>query len=103
VECAKTVAAGEGSFLDALTEYVDTLDALDRAAGIGIFSEAHRAAMKLGRRHHVLYKPCGAGGGDMGVALSEDADALDAFRAAVTGAGLHVVSAAIDPGGLTVS
>ena len=103
VECAKTVAEGGGSFLDALAEYADALDALDRAAGIGIFSEAHRAAMKLGRRHHVLYKPCGAGGGDMGVALSEDVDALGAFRTAVTQAGLHVVSAAIDPDGLSVS
>ena len=103
VECARAVADARNSLLEPLAEYVDALDALDRAARIGIFSEAHRAAMKLGRRHHVLYKPCGAGGGDMGVALSKDADAVDAFRIAVTGAGLHVVSAAIDPDGLRVS
>ena len=103
VECARAVAEARRSFLAPLTEYVDALDALDRAAGIGIFSGPHRAAMMLGRRHDVLYKPCGAGGGDMGVALSEDAEALDAFGTAVTRAGLHVVSAAIDPDGLRVS
>lgn len=103
VECARAVAEAGGPFLAPLAEYVDALDALDRAARIGIFSEAHRIATSLAGRHGVLYKPCGAGGGDMGVALSEDADALDAFRAAVTKVGLHVVSAAIDTDGLRVS
>lgn len=103
VECARAAAEARGSFLVPLAQYVDALDALDRAARIGIFSEAHRTATSLASRHGVLYKPCGAGGGDMGVALAEDPDALDAFRTAVTRAGLHVVSAAIDPGGLSVS
>lgn len=103
VECARAVAQARGSFLVPLAEYVDALDALDRAARIGIFSEAHRTATSLAGDHGVLYKPCGAGGGDMGVALSEDADALDAFRGPVTEVGLHVVSAAIDTDGLRVS
>ena len=103
VECARAVPEAGGAFLEPLAEYVDALDALDRAAGIGILSAPHRAAMSLARRHGVLYKSCGAGGGDMGVALSEDADALDGFRTAVTQAGLYVVPAAIDPRGLHVS
>lgn len=103
VECARAVAEARRSWLGSLAQYVDALDALDRAAGIGIFSEPHRRATSLARRHGVLYKPCGAGGGDMGVALSEDVDALGAFRTAVTQADLHVVSAAVDPRGLSVS
>ena len=102
VERAQAVAEAGGSFLEPLAEYVDALRVLDRAAGIGIFSEPHRAAARLARRHGVLYKPCGAGGGDMGVALSEDGDALEAFRTAVGQAGLEVVPAEIDRCGLAV-
>lgn len=103
VDGAHAVADAEGSSLEPFAEYVDALDALDRAAGIGIVSEPHRAAAKLARRCGVLYKPCGAGGGDTGVALSEDAEALNTFRAAVTQAGLAVVPAEIDPNGLRIS
>lgn len=103
VEGAHAVAEGGEALLEPLAEYVNALDALDRAAGIGILSEPHRAATRLARRCGVLYKPCGAGGGDTGVALSEDAEALSAFRAAVTQAGLALVSAEIDPNGLQIS
>ena len=103
VECAEAVAEPAGPFLDRLAEYVDALEALDRAAGIGIVSEPHAVAATLARRHGMLYKPCGAGGGDMGVALSKDDEALAAFGAAVAKAGLQVVSGSIDPVGVRVS
>ncbi len=103
VECAHAVAEPAAPFLEALATYVDALDALDRAAGIGIVSEPHRLATMLARRHGALYKPCGAGGGDMGVALSKDADALRRFAASATEAGMQVVDASIDPAGVQVS
>ncbi len=102
VACAEAVAAPGGAFLEPLAAYIDALDALDRAARIGILSEPHRAAAALARRHGLLYKPCGAGGGDMGVALSSDGGALEAFCTAVAEAGLHVVPASIDPEGVQV-
>ena len=103
VECAHAVAEPAAPFLEALATYVDALDALDRAAGIGIVSEPHRLATTLARRHGALYKPCGAGGGDMGVALSKDAGALRRFAASATEAGMQVVDASIDPKGVQVS
>ena len=103
VACAEAVAEPAGPFLEGLAEYVDALEALDRAAGIGIVSEAHAVAATLARRHGALYKPCGAGGGDMGVALSKDEGELAPFGAAVAKAGLQVVSASIDPAGVRVS
>lgn len=65
--------------MGALEEYVAKLRAFDEAANLGIFVAAHRRLLELANRCQVVYKPCGAGGGDIGIALSRDACALDAF------------------------
>lgn len=70
-----------------LARYVDTLRALDRAAGLGIFTPAHDHLQQLAIAAGVVYKPCGAGGGDIGAAFSEDADAADRFVARARQAG----------------
>ncbi len=58
--------------LEHLAEYVARLAAMDDTAGLGIFSEAHRKLHALANRAQVVYKPCGAGGGDIGIAVSDD-------------------------------
>lgn len=63
----------------ALPDYVERLEALDRAAGLGIYSEAHRRLARLATTAGVVYKPCGAGGGDIGAAFSRDAAAIERF------------------------
>lgn len=65
--------------MHALPDYIDALRALDRAADLGIFSEAHRRLERLAFHAGVVYKPCGAGGGDIGAAFSSDAAATDRF------------------------
>ena len=66
-------------FLTQMAEYIEALGALDQAAQIGIYGRGHIAAKALAKESKVLYKPCGAGGGDMGIALSDDLDALQFF------------------------
>lgn len=102
--CAEAIAEASAAtaFLDAFAACAAALAELDRAAGIGIYSSAHRAANAAARRHRVLYKPCGAGGGDLGVAVSDDAEALQGWREAATAAGLHLVDAGIATHGLQV-
>jgi phosphomevalonate kinase len=63
--------------LDQLREYVDRLKSMDIEAGLGIFSEAHDRLHALANRSQVVYKPCGAGGGDIGIALSDDPSHLE--------------------------
>ena len=63
--------------LDHLTEYVARLKAMDDTAGLGIFSDAHKRLHALANRSQVVYKPCGAGGGDIGIAVSDDSVNLD--------------------------
>jgi len=72
---------------DALAHYVDALRALDRAAALGIFSPAHDHLHRLAIDTGVVYKPCGAGGGDIGAAFTDDADAADRFVARARQAG----------------
>lgn len=65
--------------LTALAEYVRRLKALDAAAGLGIYDAAHTRLDELASRVQVVYKPCGAGGGDIGIAVSDDASSLDSL------------------------
>jgi phosphomevalonate kinase len=66
-----------------LAEYTHALRALDDAAGLNIFTPEHRRLATIAAAHSLVYKPCGAGGGDIGLACSKDPDALAAFTAAV--------------------
>jgi phosphomevalonate kinase len=66
------------AILDGLSRYVTTLAAFDVDRDLGIFDAGHRelAGMAGGQ---VVYKPCGAGGGDIGIALALKDDDLDRF------------------------
>lgn len=70
-------------FLGALDEYVAALQALGRASGSDILSAPHRRLCALARRYGVVYKPCGAGGGDIGVGMARDPEALARFQRAL--------------------
>lgn len=63
--------------------YIDALRHLDLAAGLGIFSNAHNVLGELADESGLLYKPCGAGGGDVGMVIGFDHDGsasrIDAF------------------------
>ena len=62
-----------------LTAYVAALQALDAAADLGIFGAAHNRLGRLAIEAGVVYKPCGAGGGDLGAAFTTDATAAQRF------------------------
>lgn len=74
--------AGEAAaFIAALDTYGGLLADLDKAAGIGIWSDRHLSIERLARQFGVGYKPSGAGGGDFGLAYALDAALLQEFRA----------------------
>jgi phosphomevalonate kinase len=78
--------------LDALASYVGALHELDDAAGLGIYTEAHRLLERLAIEAGVVYKPCGAGGGDLGAAFCRDTLAADHFVTLVREHGFLPVS-----------
>ncbi|MDE0040016.1 MAG: hypothetical protein OXU77_21035 [Gammaproteobacteria bacterium] len=88
------------AFVDALGEYTDLLERFDQSTRIGIFGPGHRRARELSSRLGVVYKPCGAGGGDTGVAVSTDIDAIRAFKDGLDAAGLVALDMKISPQGV---
>ena len=101
VRCATAIAEAGGDFLEALSEYIDALLGLDRAARIGIFSAQHLRASRLANEFGLLYKPCGAGG-DMGMGVSRDPNVLAAYRQRIEREGFLVIPAEISRHGLQV-
>lgn len=102
---AGCAAAREGeseAFLRAVEQYGNELDRLGRAIGADIVTPEHREVGALARRFGVTYKVSGAGGGDLGVALADDPDALEAFKRAAAGRGCDVVELDLDRRGLVV-
>ncbi len=65
--------------LESLAAYVSALRAFDKASGIGIYAQGHENLHNLSTATGVLYKPCGAGGGDLGVAFASDPQSLGVF------------------------
>lgn len=93
--------AGNGDeFLRMASEYAAALQALGGASGTDILSEPHRRLQSLAGRHGVVYKPCGAGGGDIGVGMSRDPDALAGFRAGLSAENFQSLSLNMDRGGV---
>lgn len=86
--------------MSALADYAQGLERLGQAAGIDIVSPIHQ---QLGQRvaafGPAVYKPSGAGGGDVGVALCARDDAAD-LREHLRRGGCRVLNLSIDPQGL---
>lgn len=66
--------------VNVMRAYVEALVAYDHGRSLGIFSAGHRQLANYAEsRAGVVYKPCGAGGGDIGIALATSGDALEEF------------------------
>lgn len=95
--------AGEASqVLAACANYVDALDAFSVDHGLGIFEAGHAALTELARTRQLVYKPCGAGGGDIGVALASSENSLRQFVQEAGEHGFKKLDMAIDPEGVRV-
>ena len=82
---------------DVLSGYVPYMDALrnfDDAHRLGIFDGGHTELTIA--EPDLLYKPCGAGGGDVGIALSGSADRLREFAARAAGLGIRQLDISLD-------
>lgn len=73
----------EGSAIEivaGMRAYVEALVAFDHERSLGIFAAGHEQLVNCARtRADIVYKPCGAGGGDIGVALAASSDVLEEF------------------------
>lgn len=72
-------------------------------ADLPVVTTIHRQAMAMANRRGVAYKPCGAGGGDMGMAVSNDPEAIERLAAEYRQAGLEILALKADPNGPCVT
>jgi phosphomevalonate kinase len=82
-----------------LARYCEVLKAFDEAANLNIFTQAHTRLGTLAAAAGVLYKPCGAGGGDIGIGFSDDPSALAVFQRKAADDGFLTLDLEMDPHG----
>lgn len=58
------------AFLEEIHNYFGILKQLDRASGAGIISKLHAELADIAYHHGAVYKPSGAGGGDIGLVIT---------------------------------
>jgi len=93
-----------GEILTAVNRYAAALRALDAQGDIGIWTREHETLATLAAAAGAVYKSSGAGGGDLGFALSDSADAAATLTQTMTAAGFHVLPAEPGPvAGLAVT
>ena len=104
--CAKAVAqawnTNPSQLLSELREYTDALRRFDVDHTLGIFDAGHAALADMAQPSEVVYKPCGAGGGDLGIAISSDETALAAFVDSARQQNFKLLDLTIDASGVVV-
>ena len=79
---ARKMASAWGSAAAVLGEYPAYIEQLRQFSvdhGLGIFDAGHEQLSQAAAAEGLIYKPCGAGGGDVGVLLGASAAQLDEF------------------------
>ena len=82
--------ASTDGIIRALRDYRACMLDLSERAGLEYLAGGHAARVAATETGEVVYKPCGAGGGDVGIAAATDPAALAAFVADVRHAGGQV-------------
>jgi len=86
--------------LDAYPAYVDALRRFDVDHRLGIFDAGHGRLTDTARREGLVYKPAGAGGGDVGILFGRDFDSVDEFLASYIVEPQRVLPCRLDPRGV---
>lgn len=91
-----------GALVDGYRDYVATLIAFDVDHELGIFDAGHDELANHRTHDDVVYKPCGAGGGDVGIVLGTDMDGVARFARHAESRGFRRLDLALDPQGASV-
>jgi len=86
-----------------LREYTAALRCFDVDYNLGIFDAGHAVLADKAESLEVVYKPCGAGGGDLGIAISSDPSELAAFVDTARQHNFKLMDLAIDATGVVTN
>jgi len=100
----KAAAAWSGGavpkIIDAMREFVAVLRHFSIDLDLGIFDAGHGQLAELAAASGIVYKPCGAGGGDIGAVFAERGSAIDDFCDQASGQSFSLLDLAIDKQGV---
>lgn len=89
--------------LASLGGYADALCAFDKRERLGIFASGHEQLFHMATSYQdLVYKPCGAGGGDIGIAVATSSAVLERFVRQSREAGFIPLDVGLDTAGVTV-
>lgn len=88
--------------LAALRIFVKDLQYFSADQEVGIFDAGHRELVAPAESLELVYKPCGAGGGDIGVVFGTSASALNAFCAHASGSGFMCLDMPVAARGVSI-
>lgn len=94
--------ADSSELLGALAAYASGLRAFDVDRGLGIFDAGHLELAAAAGDMGLVYKPCGAGGGDIGAVFAGDAAAVGRFAMLAERRGFRLLDIAPDPNGARI-
>jgi len=100
------VAWRSGSAAAVITAHIHYTAALMKFSvdhGLGIFEAGHDVLVRDANTDRLVYKPCGAGGGDVGIALATDSAQLSAFVERAGEIGFRHLDFDIDTTGVQVT
>ena len=97
---AAVLASGKApEVLAGLGEYTRILQRFDEVHELGIFASGHATLTERAAGEGLVYKPCGAGGGDIGIALATSRASLASFGKTAARSGFTRLESGIDPRG----
>ncbi len=97
----KAVGSGDATtLLAAVKSYAQALQQLGEASGLDIVSAEHRHIGAIAADCGIVYKTCGAGGGDIGMALALDPERMQSFHTRLQAARIRTFQAQVDPDGI---
>lgn len=91
---ASTVVADFPQYIEALRRFSDDYD-------LGIFDAGHERLAAEADAAGLIYKPCGAGGGDVGMLLGKNNSELDDFVMSMDSNGYRILGCQMDAEGVT--
>jgi phosphomevalonate kinase len=98
---AKTWVAGStAELLAEFHRYVEVLKQFDVDHDLGIFDAGHRQLADAAAERNVVYKPCGAGGGDTGIVFATDRQAIATFTDLAGEGGFQVLDVSLEERGV---
>ena len=98
---AKTWIAGStAELLAEFHRYVDVLKQFDVDHDLGIFDAGHRELADAAAERNVVYKPCGAGGGDTGIVFATDRQAITDFTDIAGEGGFQLLDVSLEGRGV---